>query len=182
MCNPPGGDWSGLSVKDFKKDVEYMWTSLPRVSKTEGKRPDHVIQYSKDENTNVFFSIESKDNYNSFSNNLGPRLNRYTNDLLSSFPTAIKTKGKEWGLAINDNKLDQKMAFISIGAFVYKNQKELESVLTRGKFDLVLGLEFRKEQRKTVIHLKAIEHANPFIEIIRKLAEPFKTRLEIEIH
>ncbi|MEI6049016.1 MAG: hypothetical protein WCS03_08980 [Bacteroidota bacterium] len=44
MCNPPGGDWSGISYWDFSNKTEYRWTSLPRVSATKAKRPDHIIQ------------------------------------------------------------------------------------------------------------------------------------------
>ncbi|MEA3341199.1 MAG: hypothetical protein U9R15_14645, partial [Chloroflexota bacterium] len=42
MCNPPGGDWSGLSILNFETGEEFRWTSLPRVSGAGGKRPDHV--------------------------------------------------------------------------------------------------------------------------------------------
>ncbi len=42
VCNPPGGDWSGISVLENK--TEFRWLSLPRVSKTEAKRPDHVFE------------------------------------------------------------------------------------------------------------------------------------------
>lgn len=28
MCNPPGGDWSGISYFDFSDKTEYRWTSL----------------------------------------------------------------------------------------------------------------------------------------------------------
>ena len=45
MCNPPGGDWSGISIRN--KEAVYRWLSLPRVS--EDKRPDHVIQVWIDE-------------------------------------------------------------------------------------------------------------------------------------
>jgi len=38
MCNPPGGDWSGISFFDFSLKTEYRWTSLPRVSPTQCKR------------------------------------------------------------------------------------------------------------------------------------------------
>ncbi len=41
MCNPPGGDWSGMSI--ISENCEYRWLSLPRVS-SDGKRPDHVLQ------------------------------------------------------------------------------------------------------------------------------------------
>ena len=32
LCNPPGGDWSGVSVLTHKQDQEFRWLSLPRVS------------------------------------------------------------------------------------------------------------------------------------------------------
>jgi len=32
MCNPPGGDWSGLSLLSFHTNEIFRWTSLPRVS------------------------------------------------------------------------------------------------------------------------------------------------------
>lgn len=59
MCNPPGGDWSGISYWDFSDKTEYRWTSLPRVSAIKAKRPDHIIQiHSKKEE--IFLVIESK--------------------------------------------------------------------------------------------------------------------------
>ena len=48
MCNPPGGDWSGITVFINDKKTEYRWTSLPRVSEVKAKRPDHVIQIDID--------------------------------------------------------------------------------------------------------------------------------------
>ena len=47
MCNPPGGDWSGVTLLDFGSGAEYRWTSLPRVSGKDGKRPDHVIEFAR---------------------------------------------------------------------------------------------------------------------------------------
>lgn len=37
MCNPPGGDWSGISL--IENNYEYRWLSLPRVSGANSKRP-----------------------------------------------------------------------------------------------------------------------------------------------
>ena len=180
MCNPPGGDWSGLSIKNLSDNIEYRWTSLPRVSKTEGKRPDHVIQYATKDG-NFLFSIESKETPNSFGENIGPRLNRYTQDLLSNPPTAIRTKDTSWGLHKGVNKLKDKMTYVSIGAFRFRKLEELDSVMKEGKFDLVLGLEF-KSNDKVLIHLKTINKENPFIEILKKLVDSFKLRLEVKVY
>ena len=181
MCNPPGGDWSGLSIKDFKKDIEYRWTSLPRVSKSDGKRPDHVIQY-RYKSTNLLFSIESKDISKSFGEDIGTRLNRYTKDLVSSAPTAIKKNRDNWGLFTHSKPTHLKSNFISVGAFNYKSLDELENVLKNGRFDLVLGLEFKQDGEKVIIHIKSTSHKNPFIEVIKHLVSLHKKRLEIKIH
>ena len=58
MCNPPGGDWSGLSV--LYNNHEVRWLSLPRVSKeVDGKRPDHVLELFGVFDRPVLLSIES---------------------------------------------------------------------------------------------------------------------------
>lgn len=43
FCNPPGGDWSGISLIsniDPSLGTEFRWLTLPRVS--DSKRPDHI--------------------------------------------------------------------------------------------------------------------------------------------
>lgn len=60
-CNPPGGDWSGLSILDFETGEEFRWTSLPRVSSAGGKRPDHVIEFLLDNGHWGLLAIESND-------------------------------------------------------------------------------------------------------------------------
>ncbi|MEI6436946.1 MAG: hypothetical protein WCP32_19140, partial [Bacteroidota bacterium] len=70
---PPGGDWSGISYWDFSDKTEYRWTSLPRVSATKAKRPDHIIQINSQE-VNSFLVIESKNNAKDLEENIGNRL------------------------------------------------------------------------------------------------------------
>ena len=91
MCNPPGGDWSGISYFDFSDKTEYRWTSLPRVSATKAKRPDHIIQiHTKKEN--IFIVIESKNNAKDLDENIGNRLIEYVKALFKIAPTAFKPK------------------------------------------------------------------------------------------
>ena len=40
MCNPPGGDWSGISFRWDGTESEHRWLTLPRVSAEGAKRPD----------------------------------------------------------------------------------------------------------------------------------------------
>ena len=87
FCNPPGGDWSGISFFDI--NAEYKWTSLPRVSAL-SKRPDHIFQIC-DNGKLLFITIESKALGNDLENNIGHRLKDYINDLFKSEPTAFKT-------------------------------------------------------------------------------------------
>ena len=76
MCNPPGSDWSGVSVLDYETLDEYRWTSLPRVSAIGGKRPDHVIQILEEGGV-YFLVIESKGKANDLEENIGENLSKY---------------------------------------------------------------------------------------------------------
>ena len=92
MCNPPGGDWSGLSIYDFQTDDEYRWTSLHRVSAIGGKRPDHLIQFADDNHGLILLPIESKDSPSKLGHSLGKALTRYIQELLNSPPIAFRKK------------------------------------------------------------------------------------------
>lgn len=116
FCNPPGGDWSGISY--FEGNTEYKWTSLPRVSALR-KRPDHIFQINKDGKL-LFVTIESKGIGNNLENNIGNRLKDYITDLFKSVPTAFKpVQDREWRFF--DGEFGKKeFGLISIGAFLYK--------------------------------------------------------------
>ena len=75
LCNPPGGDWSGVSVFDFQSEEEFRWTSLPRVSGAD-KRPDHVIQFFES-GSNFLLAMESKDGASKIESEVGKRLRAY---------------------------------------------------------------------------------------------------------
>ncbi|GBR75708.1 hypothetical protein NO2_0358 [Candidatus Termititenax persephonae] len=84
LCNPPGGDWSGLSLLANNKNTELRWLSLPRVSGSATKRPDHVLQLFGILTRPIILSIESKENSSAIENNIGERLNNYIKTLLKS--------------------------------------------------------------------------------------------------
>lgn len=90
MCNPPGGDWSGLSAINFRTGSEYRWTSLPRVSAVGGKRPDHVVLFDTEGENFTLLAIESKDVPSKIADNLGPRLTTYIEQLSETPPIAVK--------------------------------------------------------------------------------------------
>ena len=98
MCNPPGGDWSGLSILNFETGKEFRWTSLPRVSGADGKRPDHVIEFLLDDGRWVLLAIESKDRVSRLKRDVGSRLKTYTRQLVETPPTIARVTNGEWNL------------------------------------------------------------------------------------
>ena len=148
MCNPPGGDWSGISY--FESDnKEYRWTSLPRVSAVGGKRPDHVIQVMG-KTKNVFLSIESKLKGKDLEDNIGINLKTYINDLSQNLPTAYRTKKQDWRLFDKTKWNIKQYSIVSIGAFMYLGESDLLKHLQRGKLDIVFAFEFGSE---TSLHI-----------------------------
>lgn len=86
MCNPPGGDWSGLSVV-FGND-EVRWLSLPRVSdEVDGKRPDHVIEIFGMYRKPVLLAIESKERAMDLEPDVGSGLINYISNLMNYVPS-----------------------------------------------------------------------------------------------
>ena len=148
FCNPPGGDWSGISF--FKSGKEYKWTSLPRVSE-HNKRPDHIFQIER-KGRLIFVPIESKGYGKDLENNIGNRLKDYINDLFNSEPTAYKSNDKTDWKFFEGSIGEVKYSMISVGAFLYKDERELTNQLLRGNLDAILAFEFGKS---TILHFYA---------------------------
>lgn len=146
LCNPPGGDWSGISYYRFPNI--YRWTSLPRVSEIGGKRPDHVFQKESNQ-TNLFIAIESKGFGNDLENNIGTNLCAYLQELFGQVPTSIKRPGIDWRLFNRAADLGS-YKVISAGAFIYKNDEELVQHLLRGKLDCIIAIEC---SNTAIVHL-----------------------------
>ena len=138
FCNPPGGDWSGISF--FKSGKEYKWTSLPRVSE-HSKRPDHIFQIER-KGRLIFVPIESKGYGKDLENNIGNRLKDYINDLFNSEPTAYKSNDKTDWKFFEGSIGEVKYSMISVGAFLYKDERELTNQLLRGNLDAIFAFEF----------------------------------------
>jgi hypothetical protein len=85
MCNPPGGDWSGLSILDGNQEAR--WLSLPRVSReVDGKRPDHVLELFGVFEKPLLLSIESKERSIDLESGVGHGLINYIQSLMSYVP------------------------------------------------------------------------------------------------
>jgi hypothetical protein len=164
LCNPPGGDWSGISYFENATN-EYRWTSLPRVSAVGGKRPDHIIQIMG-EKSNIFLSIESKQKGKDLEDNIGTNLETYINDLFQNLPTAYKTASQDWRLFDKDKLNIKQYSIISIGAFIYSNETDMQTQLQRGKLDIIFAFEFGKE---TQLHILSNTSGNFIKDILKQI-------------
>ena len=181
MCNPPGGDWSGVTLRDFASGDEYRWTSLPRVSGKAGKRPDHVIEIGEQPGRVVLVAIESKDSAVSLEDRVGLRMKKYMQDLIGSPPTISKKVAGGWAL-YSGGRVDLVAETISAGAFCWCSLANLENSLTRGQLDAAFALEFTSGEEASLLHIKTNANAGFLIPIIREAAEKFGGRLKIQIH
>lgn len=174
LCNPPGGDWSGINY--YRRGNIYRWTSLPRVSEIGGKRPDHVFQQELKDG-NLFISIESKGKGSDLEDEIGVNLVAYLNDLFSLVPTSIKRVNTEWRLYNNRADLGDYQV-ISVGAFIYKNENELKVQLERGNLDCILAFEFR---RPSVLHILSNDNGRVLEHFVKKASKRI-SGFEVKIH
>lgn len=182
MCNPPGGDWSGISLFDFVTGEEYRWTSLPRVSEIGGKRPDHVILFRHKDNTQTLLAIESKETGSSLEVNVGRSLIAYVEVLAAVPPIAIRQKGQTWQLRGTRQVPLIQATKIAGGAFCWKDELELRIQLNRCALDIVLAVEFLPQSESAILHILANSKAEFLLDEITSLAESFGNRLKVHIH
>lgn len=180
MCNPPGGDWSGVSFQSSKEGEIMRWTSLPRVSGKNTKRPDHVaIIYGP---PLTLMSIESKDTPASVESGIGPRLNAYVTRLLSIVPNiSRKIIDLEWR-AYHGAPIDPARTMLSAAAFRYDGVPQMRQVFKRSRVDLVLAFEFLGDNGKTLLHIAGKPQSAVIIPKISELCQRFSGRLEVQVH
>ena len=143
MCNPPGGDWSGLSVLSPDGEQEHRWLTLPRVGLNTAKRPDHVFQIFGVYDKPVLLIVESKELASDVEANVGGRLGDYVRDLLKSIPSITRPFGEKaaWthgtsAVAIGDFERCTAVAFLS------NSQTEMSVALVKSSADLAIGFAF----------------------------------------
>ncbi len=178
MCNPPGGDWSGISVVDTKN--EYRWLTLPRVTASNGKRPDHVIQILT---KNQLLCIESKDYLQNLEQGIGIKLNQYCLDLLSTMPSCKRDKNcnfEGWDDEVS-SYTDPRFDYISASAFIQKKDNELDIGLKKSGCDIVFSLKFTTGN-KTIIYIKkGSSKADEIIRLLTSVVIPDTIHLELVI-
>lgn len=168
LCNPPGGDWSGFSI--INDLVEYRWLSLPRVSISGYKRPDHVIEFFT-ETKPILLIIESKDRHNDLESNIGPRLEGYIKWLLNYTPN-VENKGEAWELSKKKvNSSDYIM--ISCGSFIDAADNNHLDMLKTSNCDMIISFQpnIYKEWNITIYHNNKDETVYVANQIVKRFQE-----------
>jgi len=146
MCNPPGGDWSGISMLTLDRTLELRWLSLPRVGGKHAKRPDHVFELFEVAEIPVVLIVESKEKVDDVEEKIGPRLKAYLTDLMKS-PASIERAtniGAEWihtGRSISPATVK----FCTGVAFLSDSNADIARIKPKASADILLGFAFTPE-------------------------------------
>lgn len=154
MCNPPGGDWSGISFRWAKDTAEHRWLTLPRVSASNAKRPDHVFALFDHGDHTVCLCIESKERARSLESDIGPRLVRYTEQLFASAPSIHRgEKLKPWGTYEREWAAEP-ITFLSAGAYLAAADDLFRGLPAGTNLDLQIAVSFSADAQACEIHLR----------------------------
>jgi hypothetical protein len=154
MCNPPGGDWSGISFRWDSAEPEHRWLTLPRVSAEGAKRPDHVFALFGHGDRPICLCIESKERARSLDTGIGPRLTRYAEALFARAPSIHRAeKLNPWAVYDVDWKC-RDLAYLSAGAYLAAAADPFRGVREGLRLDVQMGVEFTDEGKKCTLHLR----------------------------
>lgn len=141
MCNPPGGDWSGISILDAQRRSESRWLTLPRVSGTATKRPDHVFQVWLPGSV-LIVAVESKEDAGSMEPGVGPRLRKYLETLFATPPNAQRrVPNGEWE-PYSGARMTMGMEIATAVAFMSSSDEVVSAVLRASQADVALAVAF----------------------------------------
>ena len=137
MCNPPGGDWSGLSI--IYRDHEVRWLSLPRENKD--KRPDHVLEIYTGGRKPVLLVVESKERSRDLERNVGNGLINYIAHLMNYPPSVERRVGTGGGWCRSKKKVCfEDFEVISAAAYLQTKSQEPSVVFEKSRCDMLFEL------------------------------------------
>ena len=167
MCNPPGGDWSGISLLSPDQSHEFRWLTLPRVTKKGAKRPDHVSQLFLPDERPIILAIESKERSAQVEPNIGGRLINYAKTLIKTKPSIERKKNlPTWEQSGKTFPMDA-FIYASAVAFPTSDCSELKRVGNLANVSLVLGFQFSKNGEScTLLAHARDEQGDRIIELI----------------
>jgi hypothetical protein len=169
LCNPPGGDWSGLSLQTVDRSKELRWLTLPRVTGPDSKRPDHVLQlFGVAGETPLVLIIESKRDASLLRSEgaVGPRLVKYVSDLVGLPASVERGLDKDRSWTETNTKFGRRdFSYVAAVAFLIQNEGELATIGRRTHSDLQIGLVFDQTSGECAVHLL------PMTDAARRIAE-----------
>lgn len=181
LCNPPGGNWSGISLYNFNDGLEIRWVSLPRVSGIEAKRPDHLFQITDTKDSSNILTVESKDTASSVEQNIGIRLKKYITELIKVAPNVYRTKDIVTWQTFTKEYLTPNVKIFSVAAFRLNSLEELSRVKQESETDIVIGVEFLNDGH-VVLHLILGENSKWLESFLNGRIQHFSGWLKIQIH
>ncbi len=159
LCNPPGGDWSGLSLLTADCSMELRWMSLPRVGGAHAKRPDHVLQIFGIARKPVVLIIESKEKASAVESRIGPRLKAYVSDLLATPASIERTRRPTGGWSHSKQTIATSDLLLCSGvAFLGEANGALEALGGRTEADILFVFKFSPDGEICTIRIDA--HTN----------------------
>lgn len=154
MCNPPGGDWSGISFRWAGAEAEHRWLTLPRVSTKGAKRPDHVFALFGHGDQTVCLCIESKERAQALDANIGPRLTRYVEVLFESEPSIYRdAKGDPWSIYESAWKR-RDIRFLAAGAYLGTVGDPFRGLPKGTGLDIQIGVSFSEDGEQCTLHFR----------------------------
>lgn len=150
FCNPPGGDWSGISLIDSLNSAsgrEFRWLTLPRVSH-DSKRPDHITILFGLTCKPLIICTESKELPSRLEADIGPQLKKYISDLLSYSPSVERLHvGGAWTVSTAQIYFNN-FKCASIGCFFAPCTMDLSLLYEKCKCDVFIGFEIDQVTQK----------------------------------
>lgn len=181
LCNPPGGNWSGISLFSFNDGLELRWVSLPRVSGEQAKRPDHLFQINTMEGISNILTIESKETQSSVENNIGVRLCRYITELIKIAPNVFRSKDEVSWQTFDADYLAPKIKIFSAVAFKLDKLEDLNTVKEKSITDVIIGVEFL-DNGHVCLNLLLSENSKWLGSFLNNRIKQFGGWLEVKIH
>ncbi len=155
FCNPPGGDWSGISlINNINPSLgtEFRWLTLPRV--TDSKRPDHITVLFNLFEKPLIICTESKELARKLEYGIGPALTKYIHDLLSYCPSVERSLNSNvWKISTSSvNETDFLCA--SIGCFLAPTNYELTTISDKCNCDVLMGFAIDSSTSRCKIQIE----------------------------
>ena len=180
LCNPPGGDWSGISLIDAN-GLEVRWTSLPRVSASEAKRPDHVIQFMG--KYQYVLSVESKHVSRDLEVQVGPALTRYLDDLMIVDPNVARLDANSpWSDEFSFMPDFSWNTMYSVVTFEWRGVEDLKNGLTKADADVAAAWDISVSTDEVDLHLLAHPDRKFILDDIEKVSLDSFVRVKIHKH